>query len=108
MTKLASSEALKEAKSEIVNKVKEALNMSEIKQILEDQHNLEISDDLQVSNGEIIVRDNQLAYRMEFEVLLSLSVLLDADGNHIPSEDSPEEAIDNLGSQAEDLMGGME
>lgn len=108
MTKLANSEALEKAKSEIVDKVKDALNMKEIKQILEDQHNLEISDDLQVSSGEMIIRDNQLTYRMEFEVLLSLSVLLDADGNYIPPEDSPEEVIDNLGSQAKDLMDGMQ
>ena len=108
MTKVASSKALEKAKEEMVKSVREALDMNEIKHILEDQHNLEISDDLQASGGEMIIRNNQLAYKMEFEVLLSFSVLLDTDGNYVPLEDSsPEEAIENLGSQAKDIIEGM-
>ncbi|QTA91199.1 hypothetical protein [Desulfonema magnum] len=104
MTKVANSQAIENAKSELVEKVKAALNLSEIKKILEDQHNLEISDDLEVNSGEMVIHNNQLGYKMEFEVLLSLSVLLDGDGNYIPPEDTPEENIDQLGTQVGNII----
>ena len=107
MTKVANSGAIKNAKSELIDKVKSALSLKEIKKILEDQHNLEISDDLEVNNGDMIIHDNNIAYKMEFEVLISFSVLLDGDGNYIPLEESPEGSIDKMGSQAEDIIRGM-
>ncbi|MDM8549840.1 hypothetical protein QUF72_07175 [Desulfobacterales bacterium HSG2] len=107
MTKVASAEAIEKAKKDLIDNVKKALSLGEIKQILEDQHNLEISDDIEVNQGEIVIHNNRVVYKMEFEVLLSLSVLLDDEGNYIPPEDTPEESIEQLGSQAEDIVGQM-
>lgn len=107
MTKVASAEAIEKAKKDLIDNVKKALSLAEIKQILEDQHNLEISDDIEASKGEIVIHNNRVAYKMAFEVLLSLSVLLDDEGNYIPPEDSPEESIEHLGSQAENIVGQM-
>ncbi|MDM8523913.1 hypothetical protein QUF80_11140 [Desulfococcaceae bacterium HSG8] len=107
MKKVANSEAIENAKYEFIEKVKEALDMNEIKKILEDQHNLEIGGDLQVQRGEPLIHNNRLVYRMEFDVLLSLSVLLDEEGSYIPSEEPPEVSIDQLGSQAEDIIQEM-
>ncbi|OQX25876.1 MAG: hypothetical protein BWK80_13265 [Desulfobacteraceae bacterium IS3] len=106
MTRVADSGLIGKAKEELLTKIKTALDLKEIKKILEDHHNLEITDDLEVQSGEIIIHNNRIGYRMEFEVLLSLSVLLDEDGNYIP-EETPEENIDQLGSQAEDIIQEM-
>ncbi len=107
MTKVANTQAIEKATNDLIENVKKALNLKEIKQILEDQHNLEISDDIEVNNGEVIIHNNQIVYKMEFEVLLSLSVLLDGQGDYIPPEDTPEESIEQLGSQAEDIVRHM-
>ncbi|HHC25031.1 MAG TPA: hypothetical protein ENK58_06415 [Desulfobacterales bacterium] len=107
MTKVANTQAIEKAKSDLIENVKKALDLKEIRQILEDQHNLEISDDIEVNKGETVIHNNQIVYKMEFEVLLSLSVLLDSNGDYIPPEDTPEESIDLLGSQAEDIIQEM-
>ncbi len=107
MTKVASTEALEKAKNELLDKVKGALDLKEIRRILEDQHNLEISDDLEVHNSQIIIHNNRIGYKMEFEVLLSLSVLLDENGAYIPPDDTPEGNIDQLGGLAEDIIHEM-
>jgi len=68
---------------------------------------LEISDDIEVNSGEMVIHDNKIAYKMEFEVLLSLSVLMDSHGNHIPTEESPERNIEQVGNEAEGLIEDM-
>ncbi|OQY53486.1 MAG: hypothetical protein B6245_22810 [Desulfobacteraceae bacterium 4572_88] len=107
MGKVANSEAIQKAKNELVEKIKAALDLGKIKQLLEDQHALEISDDIEVNSGEMVIHDKTIAYKMEFEVLLSLSVLLDGEGNHIPTEESPERNIEQVGNEVGGLIEDM-
>lgn len=104
MTKLANKEAIQKAKSALIEHIKKSLDLNQIRKILEDQHNIDIGDDIEVHNGEVVIHNNQVAYKMEFEILLSLSVLLDSEGNYIPPEDSPGEAINQVGNAAEDII----
>ncbi len=108
MTRVVNLEAIEIARNELIEKIKGALNLKEIKKILEDQHNLIISDDLKVDKGEMVIHDNKIAFRMEFEVLLSLFVLVDNEGNFIPPEETQDESIEGMGTQAEDIVREME
>lgn len=107
MKKVADSNAIQKAKDELVEKIKAALDLTEIRQILEEQHALEISDDISVNRGQMVIHDNKIAYKMEFEVLLSLSVLLDGEGNYIPTEEGPEKNIEQVGNEVEGLIEDM-
>lgn len=106
MTQIANLDTIVAAKNEFLEKVKSALDLKQIKKILEEQHNLEITDDLEVNTADVVIHNNQLAFKMDFEVLLSLSVLLDGNGNFISPEETADN-IDKLGSQAEDIVQGM-
>ena len=107
MTKLANPEIIELAKKELIERIKKGLDLKEIKRILEEYHNIEISGDLEPDRGDLVINDDKIAYKMEFEVLLSLSVLIDSNGNHISPEDTEEENIEEVGGSAEDIVQGM-
>lgn len=105
--KLANSELIESAKNEWIAKLKQALDLKIIKQLLEEQHNIDINGDIEVSNGKLEIHNNHIVHKMEFEVLLSLSILVDEKGNYIPPEKSLNQSITQLGSQAQDIIQNM-
>lgn len=107
MTKVANPDAIAQAKEELIHRIKTAIDLQGIRRILEYQHNIEIGENIEVSGGDAIVHNNEIAYRMDFDVLFKLSILFDNDGNYIPPVDSPDDNIDQLGSQAEDIIQKM-
>ncbi len=104
MTKVANAELIIKAKEELIDKIKNAIDLTCIKQILENQHNMDIGENIEVSGGDAIIHNGRIVYKMDFEVLFSLSVLFDGDGNYIPPDDMPEENIEELGNEAEDII----
>ncbi len=107
MTKIANPDIISTAKQELIDRIKQAIDIQGVRRILEFQHNMEIGENIEVSGGDVMVYNNQLVYRMDFEVLFSLSVLFDNEGNYIPSEDTPDENIEELGREAEDIIQKM-
>lgn len=107
MTKVANPDIIAAAKQELIEKIRNAIDIHGVRKLLEYQHNMQIGENIEISGGDIIVRNNQLVYRMDFEVLFSLSVFFDNEGNYVPPEDLPDENIEELGSQAEDIIQKM-
>lgn len=107
MTKIANPDMISTAKQELIDRIKQAIDIEGVRRILEFQHNMEIGENIEVSGGDVMVYNNKLVYRMDFEVLFSLSVLFDNEGNYIPPDDSPDENIEELGREAEDIIQKM-
>jgi hypothetical protein len=59
------------------------LDWSAIEDIFKKQHNLEIHEEVEYKKGDIISHDSTVAYRLDFEVKVNLSVLIDRQGNFL-------------------------
>jgi hypothetical protein len=75
---------------------------------------LDIDDDVEYRNGDIVVYNNQIAYKLEFDIKVNLSILLDREGNYISlstsldSETAEESGDKESSAEADPTRGGEE
>ena len=126
--KVTNSEIIKNGEQELIDAITADLDWGAIEKIILKEHNLGIEEDIEYKSGDIIAVDNQIAYKLEFEVKVNLSVLLDRHGDYLsvninkrkenqkeetdtaPELDSDtyndlsEEAPDNMGQKVDDIL----
>jgi len=91
---ITDSEVIKTGERELIDAITADLDWSAIEEIFHKEHNLKIEEDIDFQSGDIIPHNDQIAYQLKFEIKVSLSVLLDRDGNYIsvslsgPGDDS--------------------
>ena len=130
--KITDSEVIKSAEKELIDAVTADLDWGAIEEVFRKEHRLGIEEDVEYTKGDIVVHNNQVAYELGFEVKVTLSVLLDREGNYIsvtssgdldraqdeksgesleepeePDNDSEEKASDDLEGSA-DINGGLQ
>ena len=81
--KISDSEIIKNGEQELIDAITADLDWGAIEDIFLKEHNLGIEEDIEYKNGDIIAVDNQIAYKLEFEVKVNLSVLLDRNGEYL-------------------------
>ena len=87
---VAGVQAIKSGEKDLMDSITADLDWGVLQEMIRQRHHLEITDDLEFSGGDIVVHENQVAYRLNFEVKVVLSVLLDREGRslavHTPAE----------------------
>ncbi len=103
--KITDSEVIKNAEKELIDAINADLDWGVIEETFKKEHKLGIEEDVEYKTGDIVVFDKQIAYKLEFEVKVMLSVLLDRDGNYISIKSSgdPEEIQDEQDEDEEAL-----
>ena len=81
--KITDSEVIKSGEKELIDALTADLDWGAIEEIFRKEHRLGIEEDVEYRKGDIVIHDNQVAYELEFEVKVTLSVLLDREGNYI-------------------------
>jgi len=79
--KVTEKKAIKDGEEELIDTVTGDLDWDNIEKILKDKHNFELQDDIEYKRGDIIVYENQIAYKIDFDVKVSVSVLFDRNGD---------------------------
>ncbi len=101
------TDIMENAKGEMIEQIRASIDMDRLREVFLEQYSVEVGDDIDYKSGDIVIHDDQIAVELEYEVLLSLSVLIDGEGNPIIPEpedeeepDSPEERVEEAGQQA--------
>ncbi|MGD9161408.1 MAG: hypothetical protein PVG39_23540 [Desulfobacteraceae bacterium] len=81
--KITDSDIIKTGEQELIDAITADLDWGAIEEIFLKEHNLGIEEDIEYKSGDIVAVDNQIAYKLEFEVKVSLSVLLDRNGEYL-------------------------
>lgn len=81
--KITASEVIQNGEQELFDGITAELDWSAIEEIFKKEHNLAIEEDVAYKRGDIVVRDGEIAYRLEFEVKVALSILLNREGNYM-------------------------
>lgn len=84
--KVTDSEIIKNGERELIDAITADLDWTAIEEIFLREHNLGIEEDIEYKNGDIIAVDNKIAYKLDFEVKVSLSILLDRNGDYLAVE----------------------
>lgn len=78
--KLTNPESIQESEKEFIDTINAELDWDVIEQMLLDKHNFEVQDDIQYKDGNLIVYNNEIAYKFDFEIKVPLSVIFNRGG----------------------------
>jgi len=91
--KLTDTQLIKAKERELIRSITKDLDWRMIRNIFREKHQLELGDSVTYKRGDMVVRNNDIAYELDFEVKVSLNVILDRAGNYLScttSADVPE------------------
>ena len=84
--KITDPQIIQNGEKKLIDAVQEHLDLETVKTILMDRI-AEIP--FESKGGEIVVHDNQIAFRLDFDLKLNGSLLFDREGNYIPAPQAP-------------------
>ncbi len=87
--RITDPEIIKTGEMDLINSVKDDLDWDVVKSIIKNRLKMKSLDS---KGGEIVVVDGKIAFRIDLELKMSVSLMFDRDGNYIEAED----ASDNI------------
>ena len=81
--KITDSDIIKNGEQELIDAITADLDWGTIEEVFLKEHNLGIDEDIEYKSGDIVAVNNQIAYKLEFEVKVNLSVLINRNGEYL-------------------------
>lgn len=81
--KITNYEVIQNGEQELIDAITADLDWEAIEEIFRQKHKLKLEDNVEYKKGDIVVYDGRIAYQLEFDVNIVLSVLLDREGKYI-------------------------
>jgi len=81
--KVANPEAIRRGEKALADAIASNFDRGVIRKIFKRVHNLDVGEDVRCKNASMGVHEGEVAYSMDFEVLVNLSVFLDRSGNFL-------------------------
>jgi hypothetical protein len=81
--KITGGDVIKNGERDLMDAITADLDWGAVEGIFRERHNLNLEEDIEYKKGDIVVHKNEIAYRLDFLAKVTLSVLLDRDGNYL-------------------------
>ena len=81
--KITNGEIIRNGEQDLIDAINVDLDWEVMEDIFQKEHKLAFGEDVEYRKGDIVVHDEQIAYRLEFDVKVNLSILLDRQGSFI-------------------------
>ncbi len=81
--RITDTEVIKSGEQELIDGITADLDWGAIEGIFREKHGLKIDEDVEYKRGDIVVHDGRVAYQLDFEVKVTIALLLDRDGNYL-------------------------
>jgi hypothetical protein len=78
--KLTNPETIQESEKEFIDTINAELDWDTIEKLLLEKHKFAIQDEVDYKEGSLIVHNNQIAYKFDFEIKVPLSVIFNRQG----------------------------
>ena len=99
--KITDPQVIKNGENDLIASVQKSLDQDSIKKIITDQM---AGTTLVAKGGQIVVHDNQVAFRMDFDLQVSGSLLFDRQGNYIFDGPKPQTTHNDSDADLEALQ----
>ncbi len=102
MKKLTTSDLIASNEKEFIDSINAELDWEAIEKLLLEKHNFALKDDVEYTQGDLVIHNNQIAYKMDFQIKIALSVTINRNGDCVDlstsgDQDSfPDEDLDTL------------
>ena len=78
--KFINSESIKENEKKFIDTINAALDWEAIGKMLMEKHNFTLQDKIECENGDLVVCNDMIAYKFDFEIKVPLSVMVNRQG----------------------------
>lgn len=78
--KITDSDAIKKGESDFIDSLIGELDWQAIEILLKEKYKLKLHDDVEYKRGDIIVHSKAIAYKLDFDVRVTLSLVVGRDG----------------------------
>ncbi|MDY0133208.1 MAG: hypothetical protein RBR53_11140 [Desulforegulaceae bacterium] len=89
--KIARKESIETGEKELLDAIIAELDWEVIEKKLKEKHNIKLQEDVEFNNGDLVVHGNKIAYKLNFDVKITLSVIFDRLGECIDISAAGEE-----------------
>ncbi len=79
--KVMDRQVIRSGEQELIDGITADLDWGAVERVFADKHKLRLGEEVDYKSGDLVVHDQQVAYQLEFEVKIPLSIVLDRDGN---------------------------
>jgi len=101
------SDIMENAKREMVGMIRASIDLDRLREFFNQQYSFTDADEISFKNGDTVVYNDQVAIKLNYKVGLTLSVLIDSEGNPIISDtqesaqtENTEDPVEEAGGQA--------
>jgi len=101
------SDIMENAKREMVGMIRASIDLDRLREFFDQQYSFKDADEISFKSGDTVVYNDQVAIKLNYKVGLTLSVLIDSDGNPIISDtqesvetQNAQDPVEEAGSQA--------
>ena len=81
--RITDQNAIKSGEKELIDAITGDLDWAAIERLFRKKYNLQLKDDINYKDGDMVIHENQIAYRLNFEVKVGFTVLFDRKGECI-------------------------
>ncbi len=78
--KLTNPEAIQENEKDFIDTINAELDWEAIEKMLLEKHKFTLQEEIEYKEGDLVVHNNQIAYKFDFEIKVPLSVVFNREG----------------------------
>lgn len=90
--KVTNPELIQESEKEFIDTINAELDWEAIEKLLMQKHKIALQDEVDYKNGDMVVFDNRIAYKFDFEIKVPLSVVFNRQGECLDISTSRQDA----------------
>ena len=73
---------VEEVKRDLINQLKSKINQTHVEKVCREQYGIKSIEGYECIDGDIVIDNNQIAFKLDFEVRFPVSILIDNVGNN--------------------------
>ncbi len=79
--KIVNADTIQAGEKDFIDAINAELDWMAIEKMILEKHKLQLQDEVCYKQGDIVVHDNQIAYRLDFDITVSLSLIFNREGD---------------------------
>ena len=97
------TQTVEEAKREVINQLKSKINQACIEAVCREQYGVDTIEGYEYKNGDIVIDNDQVAFRLDFEVRFPVSFLINNVGDTSSTMSEADGAVSEFDKELEEI-----
>jgi hypothetical protein len=97
------TQTVEEAKREVINQLKPKINQACVEAVCREQYGIETITGYECKEGDIVIDNDNVVFKLDFEVRFPVSILINNGGNGAASSSEADELLSEFDASLEEI-----